>query len=209
MWLASPTHVLAFSRHDSARACKNVVPPNRRGRRECRVKASPAAPVHNKKHGEGTTGSAESSGIPCAMVLTVSFALSLGTGLCCPHRRADRIRATWSQRRETRTTRLRRPRQPRSSGEANTSIASRPAFVTTRPPLFIETRWRNHTSDLQNQSNELFLRNGLDKTRRTSRDLPDGRSEADRQASGRQWRAVMADHWPDDCVSSEHVGDRC
>jgi hypothetical protein len=137
-------------------------------------------PGASKKHGEGTTGSAESSGIPCAMVLTVSFAFSLGTGLCCPHRRADRIRATWSQRRETRTTRLRRPRRPRSSGEANTSIASRPAFVTTRPPLFIETRWRNHTSDLQNQSNELFLRKGLDKTRRASRDLPDGRSEADR-----------------------------
>jgi hypothetical protein len=32
--------------------------------------------------------------------------LSLGTGLSCPHRRADRIRATWSQRRETRTTRF-------------------------------------------------------------------------------------------------------
>jgi hypothetical protein len=26
-------------------------------------------------------------GIPCAMVLTVSFALSLGTGLSCPHRK--------------------------------------------------------------------------------------------------------------------------
>ena len=39
-----------------------------------------------KKHGEGTTGSAGSSGIPCAMVLTVSFALSPGTGLSCPCR---------------------------------------------------------------------------------------------------------------------------
>ncbi len=28
-------------------------------------------------------------GIPCAMVLTVSFVLSLGTGLCCPHRPRD------------------------------------------------------------------------------------------------------------------------
>jgi hypothetical protein len=42
---------------------------NGRGRRECRVKASPAAPVHNKKHGEGTTGSAGSSDFPCAMGL--------------------------------------------------------------------------------------------------------------------------------------------
>src|SRR5437762_7517270 len=42
-------------------------PPENRGRRECRVKASPMAPVRTKKHGEGTTGSSESSGIPCAM----------------------------------------------------------------------------------------------------------------------------------------------
>jgi hypothetical protein len=33
-----------------------------------------------------TTGSAKSSGIPCAMVLTVSFVLSPGTGLSCPCR---------------------------------------------------------------------------------------------------------------------------
>ena len=39
-----------------------------------------------KKHGEGTTGSAGSSGIPCAMVLTGSFALTSGTGLSCPRR---------------------------------------------------------------------------------------------------------------------------
>jgi hypothetical protein len=33
-----------------------------------------------------TTGSAKSSsGIPCAMVLTLSFVLSLGPGLSCPH----------------------------------------------------------------------------------------------------------------------------
>ncbi len=32
---------------------------------------------------------AESSGLPCAMVLTVSFALSLVTGLFCHHRRRD------------------------------------------------------------------------------------------------------------------------
>jgi len=33
-----------------------------------------------------TTGSAKSSGIPCAMVLTVSFVLSPGPGLSCPRR---------------------------------------------------------------------------------------------------------------------------
>jgi hypothetical protein len=42
------------------------------------------ARVQQKKHAAVTTGSAEITGIPCAMVLTVSFALSPGTGLSCP-----------------------------------------------------------------------------------------------------------------------------
>jgi hypothetical protein len=37
-----------------------------------------------QKAGGVTTGSAKSSGLPCAMVLTVSFVLSPGTGLSCP-----------------------------------------------------------------------------------------------------------------------------
>jgi hypothetical protein len=40
-----------------------------RGRRECRVKASPMARLQEKKQAAVTTGSAKSSGIPCAMVL--------------------------------------------------------------------------------------------------------------------------------------------
>jgi hypothetical protein len=48
---------------------------NSRGRRECRVKASPMARLQTKKQAAVTTGSAGSSGIPCATVLTVSFAL--------------------------------------------------------------------------------------------------------------------------------------
>jgi hypothetical protein len=47
-----------------------------------------------KKLAAVTTGSAESSGIPCAMVLTVSFALSLGTGLDCPHHQRDHLSPT-------------------------------------------------------------------------------------------------------------------
>jgi hypothetical protein len=43
-----------------------------------------------KKHTSGvTTGSPEKPGLPCAMVLTVSFALSLVTGLVCHHRRRN------------------------------------------------------------------------------------------------------------------------
>jgi hypothetical protein len=42
------------------------------------------ARLQQEKQAAVTTGSARSSGIPCAMVLTVSFALSSGTGLSCP-----------------------------------------------------------------------------------------------------------------------------
>ena len=49
-------HARAFPRRDRARVVHQSRPPEVRGRRECRVKASPMAPVHNKKHGEGTTG---------------------------------------------------------------------------------------------------------------------------------------------------------
>ena len=120
------------------------------------------APVHNKKHGEGTTGSAGSSGIPCAMVLTVSFVLSLGTGLCCPHRRADRIRATWHQRRDARTTRLRRPRY----ACARLAQLTRPpqSRLTCRDdrdaPLFIEAGWRGKKHMFPKNGSKIFSQQG-------------------------------------------------
>jgi len=43
-------------------------------------------PPAAKKQAAVTTGSAGSTGIPCAMVLTVSFVLSPGTRLSCPRR---------------------------------------------------------------------------------------------------------------------------
>jgi hypothetical protein len=42
-----------------------------------------------KAHELVTTGSPENSGLPCAMVLTVSFMLFLVTGLSCHHHRRD------------------------------------------------------------------------------------------------------------------------
>jgi hypothetical protein len=41
------------------------------------------ARLQQEKQAAVTTGSARSSGIPCAMVLTVSFVLSPVTGLFC------------------------------------------------------------------------------------------------------------------------------
>src|SRR5712664_2478745 len=53
-----------------------------RGRREGRVPTAPMVRVQQKARGR-TTGTGGSSGLPCAMVLTVSFALSPVTGLFC------------------------------------------------------------------------------------------------------------------------------
>jgi len=81
------------------------------------------------------------AGIPCAMVLTVSFALSSVTMLGC-HRRSQKIPRPWRLRRSARTTRLRRTLQHHSSAQkiapdAAASIASR----TQRP-------WRSRAAPL-------------------------------------------------------------
>jgi hypothetical protein len=47
------------------------------------------ARLQQRKQAAVTTGSAGSTGIPCAMVLTASFVLSPGTGLSCPRRKRD------------------------------------------------------------------------------------------------------------------------
>src|SRR5262249_51370921 len=53
-------------------SCINVALRIERGRRECRVKASPAARLQKSKQAAVTTGSTGSTGgIPCAMVLTL------------------------------------------------------------------------------------------------------------------------------------------
>jgi hypothetical protein len=77
-----------------------------------------------------TTGSPDSSGIPRAMVLTVSFVISPVIGLCCHRRQRNYFRQLERQHRAVRTTRLRRPHQRVSSSALTTSTASRPAFVT-------------------------------------------------------------------------------
>jgi hypothetical protein len=63
---------------DCARALLDIAP--ERQRAECRVLAAPMARQQTKKLAAVTTGSAKSAGIPCAMVLTVSFVLSRGPG---------------------------------------------------------------------------------------------------------------------------------
>src|SRR6202035_1817743 len=75
-------------------------------------------------------GHAGSPGIPRAMVLTVSFALSPVIGLVCHRRRRSLLRRLERQRRGVRTTRLRRPQPAPSSEAPSASTASRLTSVT-------------------------------------------------------------------------------
>src|SRR6202035_2255893 len=96
------------------------------GRRESRVRAAPAvssANAHRKTH-TSIQVQRRQSGLPCAMVLTVSFVLSPVTGLFCHRHFADHLRKAERQRRGARTTRLRRRLESRSSVVTPASTAS-------------------------------------------------------------------------------------
>src|SRR5579863_8651435 len=75
-----------------------------RGRKESRVPVAPIASRANlKKHTSVvTTGSPVHPCLPCAMVLTLAFALSLVTGLSWHHRKRDHHPRTSHQRRDVR-----------------------------------------------------------------------------------------------------------
>jgi hypothetical protein len=78
-------HSFATSRLVSPELCWKFPCPPIRGRREYRVRAAPTvscATVHKKTH-TSIQVQRRQSGIPCAMVLTVSFVLSPATGLSC------------------------------------------------------------------------------------------------------------------------------
>src|SRR5450432_2606677 len=121
------------------------LPPEGRG--ECRVPSAPAAScahgvvkMHTSIH-SGRTGNHPAS--PHAMVLTVSFALSLVTGLFCHHRRRSclhRLDASiGASGPHDFAVRFKR----RSSVSAKASTASRPASVTIAiRPLCGTRRWK-------------------------------------------------------------------
>ena len=71
-------HNLTISRRVAPEFCSNMWPSSIRGRREDRVRAAPAvsrAKVETKTH-TSIQVQRKQSGLPCAMVLTVSFVLS-------------------------------------------------------------------------------------------------------------------------------------
>ena len=97
-----------------------------RGRREGRVTASPAAPVHNKRHGEGTTGSAGSSGIPCAMVLMFMSCSPWGPGCLAPIARIVRHVARLASASGGQDHTSLRPQRRRSSARESRAPPLRP-----------------------------------------------------------------------------------
>ena len=103
----SSRHAIAFPRRIAPELCEAAaLRKESRGRRECRVKASPMARLQQRKQAAVTTGSARSSGIPCAMVLTLIRALP-GDRLDCPRlRQRAKARCAGRQHRGARTTRL-------------------------------------------------------------------------------------------------------
>jgi len=102
------------------------------------------------------------TGIPCAMVLTVSFALFPVTGLSC-HRRQQIIPPTWHQHRGARTTRLRRPRDA-------VRLFRRPASIASHTQRSWRSRSAPRASTGSNRSiavstktkSKIFLLAGLD-----------------------------------------------
>jgi len=76
-------HTFAFPRRNTSGLLHKTL--DNRGRRECRMRQrtrSLACEI-DKAHEIVTTGSPDRPGIPCAMVLTVSSALSPVNGLFC------------------------------------------------------------------------------------------------------------------------------
>jgi hypothetical protein len=163
VWLISATGIIVLAAH-CARVLDWTIPPKERtaeGRPGTRRTHGPAR-LQNKKQAAVPTGSAEKPGLPCAMVLTVSFALSPGTGLSCPCRERG-VLLTWSQRRETRTTRLLRPHRHQSScasaPDAAASIASHPTRRDDREaPLVPRQDGTNESFFSEKRKRNIFRR---------------------------------------------------
>jgi hypothetical protein len=85
MTRVSSSHAFTSPQRQAPGLLPSTIPPHIKGRRECRALGAPAALCAKvKKHTSiVTTVTPKTPGIPRAMVLTVSFALSSVTGLVC------------------------------------------------------------------------------------------------------------------------------
>jgi hypothetical protein len=122
------------------------------------------ARLQNKKQAAVTTGSAKTPGIPCAMVLTASFALSPGTGLSCPcHQRdhlADLASASGGQDHATSSS----ASAPFVRAKNSRAPPTRPSHprLTRRDDrdtsLFIEAGWREISMFFRKTEEKFFAR---------------------------------------------------
>jgi hypothetical protein len=154
---ADPANTTPHSRRAfRASFAVNVRPPRsegamlpQEGSRECRALDAPAALRAKVESTQASHhGHAGSPGIPRAMVLTVSFALSPVTGLCC-HRHPRETCKKLASRELDASVGASGPHDfavrkgALSSGAPLTSTASRPAFVTiaSRPSVWDGMAW--------------------------------------------------------------------
>jgi hypothetical protein len=142
-----------------------------RGRRECRVKASPMARVQQKSTRQNHRLS-RSSGIPCAMALRLIRALPGAPGfLATISQQRARARCAGHQRRGVETTRFRRAQQlvrPHDQDHAATHCAHRiprstSVTVAKRPSCERETNQPIH--DFRKKEREIFLQGELENER--------------------------------------------
>jgi hypothetical protein len=68
-------HTSSFSRHEMSELLEMNHPQIKRGRRECRMRVAPEAACAAKSTRVSNQGYTATAGIPCTMVLTVSFVL--------------------------------------------------------------------------------------------------------------------------------------
>jgi hypothetical protein len=109
--------------------CKIIRPSNKEGAGNAGCPMHPQPRVRNKKaHELVTTGSPQQSGIPCAMVLTVSFVLFPVTGLFCHRGLRDRARRLGISVGMPEPHDFAVRKKCRSSGDTPASIASRFTF---------------------------------------------------------------------------------
>ncbi len=98
-------HDLAFPRRITPESCDRHGPRRARGRRECRALAAPMARLQQESRRQSPQVS-RTSGIPCAMVLTLIRALP-GDRLVCPRIASTReAHCAGHQHRDARTTRF-------------------------------------------------------------------------------------------------------
>ena len=144
-----------------------------RGRRECRAPDAPAASCAKVESTRVSHhGHAGSPGIPRAMVLTVSFALSPVTGLVC-HRRPQETCKKLASRELDASVGASGPHDfavRKISAFVNAppaSTASRLTSVTiAKRPLCAGRDGEGYVGDLGQMGTEIFLRRGLDRWNR-------------------------------------------